>query len=45
MLKKEYRNLNSLENIEFDVLIICGGISGAWLALHFSHQGYKTALI
>ena len=45
MLKKEYRSLNLLENREFDVLIIGGGISGAWLALHCSHQGYKTALI
>ena len=39
------RNLNDLKNQQFDVVIIGGGISGAWLALHCTQQGYSTALI
>jgi len=39
------RDLSTLENQKFDVLIVGGGISGAWLALHCSQQGLKTALI
>ena len=39
------RNLSTLSTTEFDTLIIGGGISGAWLALHSAQQGYKTALI
>ncbi len=38
------RDLNHLKS-SFDVVIIGGGISGAWLALHSSQQGFKTALI
>jgi len=30
---------------EFDVVIVGGGISGAWLALHCAQSGYSTALI
>ena len=39
------RNLNDLKNQQFDVVIIGGGISGAWLALHCVQQGYSTVLI
>ena len=39
------RDLTPLENASFDVVIIGGGISGAWLALHCQQQGLSTALI
>lgn len=39
------RDLTALSATRYDVLIIGGGISGAWLALHCAQQGYKTALI
>ena len=39
------RDLNNLKSQQFDVVIVGGGISGAWLALHCTQQGYKTALI
>lgn len=39
------RNLDALKNTQFDVLIVGGGISGAWLALHCAQSGYRTALI
>lgn len=39
------RDLSGLKGSQFDVVIIGGGISGAWLALHCSQQGYSTALI
>ena len=39
------RDLSELSTNEYDILIIGGGISGAWLALHCAQQGYKTALI
>jgi len=39
------RDLSALTTTEFDTVIIGGGISGAWLALHSVQQGYKTALI
>ncbi len=39
------RNAIALANEQFDVLIIGGGISGAWLALHCQQAGLKTALI
>ncbi len=39
------RDIAPLKSQHYDVTIIGGGISGAWLALHCSHLGYKTALI
>jgi glycerol-3-phosphate dehydrogenase len=39
------RDLTVLSATKYDVLIIGGGISGAWLALHCAQQGYRTALI
>ncbi len=39
------RCVSELAETHFDVTIIGGGISGAWLALHCAQQGYKTALI
>jgi len=39
------RDLQGLKDQQFDVTIIGGGISGAWLALHCAQQGYSTALI
>lgn len=39
------RDLSALTSTTYDVLIIGGGISGAWLALHCAQQGYRTALI
>lgn len=38
------RDLAKLQE-SYDVLIVGGGISGAWLALHAAQSGYKTALI
>jgi len=39
------RDLSGLKGQQFDIVIIGGGISGAWLALHCTQQGYSTALI
>ena len=39
------RDLSELRNQHFDIVIIGGGITGAWLSLHCAQQGYKTALI
>lgn len=39
------RDLTPLKSQRYDVVIVGGGISGAWLALHCSHRGYKTALV
>lgn len=39
------RDVSALSSTDYDVLIIGGGISGAWLTLHCAQQGYKTALI
>ncbi|GAA6139115.1 glycerol-3-phosphate dehydrogenase/oxidase [Arenicella sp. 4NH20-0111] len=41
----QQRDISKLTQTEFDVVIIGGGISGAWLSLHCVQQGYKTALI
>jgi len=37
--------LEALAGQQFDVVIVGGGISGAWLALHCAQQGFDTALI
>ncbi|MFT6407610.1 MAG: glycerol-3-phosphate dehydrogenase [Arenicella sp.] len=39
------RDLSELSKQKFDVVIVGGGITGAWLSLHCVQQGYKTALI
>ncbi len=39
------RDLSALVDQKFDVVIIGGGITGAWLSLHCARSGYKTALI
>lgn len=39
------RDLSGLADQQFDVVIVGGGITGAWLSLHCVQQGYKTALI
>lgn len=39
------RDLSRIRDQEFDVVIIGGGITGAWLSLHCARSGYKTALI
>lgn len=39
------RDIVALQKERFDVLIIGGGISGAWLAFHAARSGYRTALI
>ncbi len=39
------RDLTELQNEEFDVVIIGGGITGAWLALHCVQNQLRTALI
>ena len=38
-------NCQSLGTQQYDVVIVGGGISGAWLALHCAKSGYKTILI
>jgi glycerol-3-phosphate dehydrogenase len=43
--KTRSRNLERLENEEFDFLIIGGGITGAGVAWDASSRGYKVALI
>ena len=44
-MKHDNRTLSNLQNQQFDVLIVGGGISGAWIALHCAKLGLKTALI
>lgn len=39
------RDLSGLAEQTFDVVIVGGGITGAWLSLHCVQHGYKTALI
>ena len=39
------RNTQALASQQFDVCIVGGGISGAWLALHCAQSGLTTALI
>ena len=39
------RDLSSLQSTTFDVLIVGGGITGAWLALHCQQAGLTTALV
>jgi len=39
------RNLEQLSTQTFDVVIVGGGISGAWLALHCAQSGLSTALV
>ena len=40
-----HRNIEELSNQEYDLAIIGGGITGAWIAFHGAQQGYKVALI
>jgi glycerol-3-phosphate dehydrogenase len=44
-LSGSMRDLGDIAEQTFDVVIIGGGITGAWLSLHCVQQGYKTALI
>ena len=44
-LSESRRDLTALAEQTFDVVIVGGGITGAWLSLHCAQQGYKTALI
>lgn len=44
-MQNRNQNLTRLQQSAYDVLIIGGGISGAWLALHCARQGLKTALV
>ena len=37
--------INELQSIEFDVLIIGGGITGAGIALDAASRGMKVALV
>ncbi len=39
------RDIAKLAGTDFDVVIVGGGISGAWLALHCARSGYQTALL
>jgi len=39
------RNWQTLQQQTFDVLIVGGGISGAWIAMHCAQQGLNTLLI
>lgn len=39
------RDTTTLTQTSYDVLIIGGGITGAWLSLHCAQQGLRTALI
>ena len=39
------RDLSLLNEQNFDVVVIGGGITGAWISLHCAQQGLKTALI
>ena len=39
------RDTTKLSQTHYDVVIIGGGISGAWLSLHCAQQGLRTALI
>lgn len=39
------RDLSDLQQSSFDVTIVGGGVSGAWLALHCAQLGLRTALI
>lgn len=39
------RDASVLSDTTFDVVIIGGGVTGAWLALHCAQNGYSTALV
>jgi glycerol-3-phosphate dehydrogenase len=39
------RDLGALSDQTYDIVIVGGGVTGAWLSLHCVQQGYKTALI
>ncbi len=39
------RDWQTVEQQNYDALIIGGGISGAWLAMHCAQQGLKTLLV
>lgn len=39
------RDIAALQDQQFDVVIVGGGISGAWLAYHAACSGYRTALV
>ncbi|MEL6640189.1 MAG: glycerol-3-phosphate dehydrogenase/oxidase [Pseudomonadota bacterium] len=39
------RDVSVLADKTFDVVIIGGGVTGAWLALHCAQNGYSTALV
>ena len=39
------RDVSALADKTFDVVIIGGGVTGAWLALHCAQNGYTTALV
>ncbi len=38
-------NLSLLENGQFDVLVIGGGVTGAGVAVDAAARGYKVALV
>ena len=45
MLVSMSRDFSILADKPFDVVIIGGGVTGAWLALHCAQNGYSTALV
>lgn len=40
-----HRNFQDIAEQSFDVIIVGGGISGAWLSLHCAQNGLKTLLL